>query len=285
MTLRIVCAFALSCWAVWGQDTPPNKPEFEAVSVKPAQPEPMGRVRVGMNDDAGMLRSTNVSLQNIISAAYRVKDYQVQGPDWLSSTRFEIEAKLPAGASQDQIPEMLQGMLAERFKLAVQHGRKDHAVYALVAGKSGPKLKPAEITVKGAGAAGAMPGKGALPRGQMMVQMAPSGVHLKTPTASLDNFAEMLSRFSERPVVNLTDIAGQYDFDLIFVPETTRGMPGPMGPPQGEADHGRPPSDDTKEEAVSMFEAVERYGLKLEPRRAPLEMLIVDHMERTPTEN
>jgi len=284
MKPQIVCAFALSCWAMRGQDAP-AKPEFEAVSIKPAQQEPMGRVRIGMNADAGMLRYTNVSLNNIICAAYRVKEYQVQGPDWLNSARFEIEAKLPAGASQDQIPEMLQGMLAERFRLAVQHDRKEHAVYALVVGKSGPKLKRADIAAKDAGPAGAMPGKGGFARGQMMVRMAASGVHLKTPSASLENFAEMLSRFSERPVVNMTNIQGQYDFDLEFVPETMRGMPAPMKPPQGEADHERPPSDEPKEEAVSMFEAVERCGLKLEPRKAPIQVLVVDHVERTPTKN
>ena len=88
---------------------------FEVVSIKPAQPESGGKMRVAMNADAGMLRYINVSLKDCIRVAYRVKDFQVEGPDWLNSARFDIVAKLPADASKDQIPDMLQDLLAERF--------------------------------------------------------------------------------------------------------------------------------------------------------------------------
>ncbi len=249
---------------------------FEVVSIKPAQPESGGKMRVAMNADAGMLRYINVSLKDCIRVAYRVKDFQVEGPDWLNSARFDIVAKLPADASKDQIPDMLQDLLAERFKLAVHRDTKEHAIYALIVGKNGPKLKSADSTppdkpVK----SGNVEKGGAPPPGAMMMRFDPSGMHLHAPSATLGNLADMLSHFSERPVVDMTGIQGHYDFDLSFAPETMRGMPPPPHPPEAEP----------AEPAPSMFEAVQQYGLKLEPRKGPLEFVMVDHIERVPTEN
>jgi uncharacterized protein (TIGR03435 family) len=239
-------------------------------------------MRVAMNSDAGMLRYINVSLKDCIRVAYRVKDFQVEGPDWLNGARFDIVAKLPAGASKDQIPDMLQDLLAERFKLAVHRGTKEHAIYALIVAKNGPKLKPAEATLPDQARKPTNIGKGdAPPLGAMMMRFDPSGMHLRAPSATLSNFADMLSRFSERPVVDMTGIQGRYDFDLAFAPETMRGMPPPL-PGGGE----RPgPDNNTAEPAPSMSEAVQRYGLKLEPRKGPLEIITVDHIDRVPTEN
>jgi uncharacterized protein (TIGR03435 family) len=118
------------------------------------------------------------------------------------------------------------------------------------------------------------------------MMMGPDGAHLKAPSATLPVLAEMISRFSERPVVDMTGIEGQYDFDLVFSPETTRGVQmagrGPM-PPAGGGE--RSPADAPVERAGSMYESVQRYGLKLEPRKAPMEVLVVDHIEKVPTEN
>jgi len=243
-----------------------------------------------MNADGGMLRYSNVSLKDCIRNAYRVKDFQVQGPDWLDSTRFDIVAKLPDGSSQDQIPEMLQALLAERFKLTLHRDTKEHAIYALVAGKGGPKLKPADASMAPPpppGVAPPPPDKtGGMPRGAIMMQIDPAGAHLKAPSATLANLADTISRFTERPVVDMTGIEGRYDFDLVFSPEMTRNMrvmtAGGM-PPPGAGDHAA--SDAPAEPAGSIFDSVQRYGLKLEPRKAPMEVIIVDHIEKTPTEN
>ncbi len=292
----ILCTFFLSCCVTFGGQPPatgpqPNsavqseqKPAFEVASIKPSEPMPMGRMRITMGADAGMVRYTNVALKDCIRVAYRVKEFQIEGPDWLGSERFDILAKLPAGSSQDQIPEMLQALLAERFKLALHRDTKEHAIYALVAAKGGPKLKAAEVAV-GDPASGKPAGAGA-PRGNVSIMAGPNGAHLKAPSATLSNLAEMISRFSERPVVDMTGIQGQYDFDLVFSPETMRSMPGgmkgPMGPPPGGE---RLPADAVAERAGSIYDSVQRYGLKLEPRKAPMEILVVDHIEKTPTEN
>ena len=313
-TCIVRIAFLLvSCCVAFAQQ-PSGSPSFEVASIKPSAPQPMGMMKIMMNADAGMLRYTNVSLKGVICTAYRVKDFQIDGPDWLGSARFDIVAKFPDGATKDQVPEMLQSLLAERFKLALHRDTKDHAIYALVAGKGGAKLKPADVQTRdvpsspaapgpsagaapsgGSGAGGDAPRNtgpggpggpaGAPPRGGMMMMMDPSGMHLKANAATLASLTDALSRFTERPIVDMTDIKGQYDFDLVFAPETMRGMPrgaGPMPPPGGERPAG---TDAPAEQAASIFDAVERYGLKLEPRKAPLEILTIDHIEKTPTEN
>jgi len=259
---------------------------FEVASIKPSVPPATGLVFIGMNADGGMLRYTNVSLKDFIRVAYRVKDFQVQGPEWIGDTRFDIVAKLPAGSSKDQIPEMLQALLADRFKLLVHRESKVHSIYALVVAKGGPKLKPADVSPDDAAAAGGKGDGSGLPRGKLMMKLDPGGAHLRAPSATLAGLAEMISRVSERPVVDMTGIQGQYDFDLVFSPETMRGMPGgkggPMPPPPPA---GGQPSDPSAEPAGTIFESVRTYGLKLEPRKAPLDVLIVDRMEKAPTEN
>ena len=299
----ILCATLLSGCAAFGQ-----QPAFEVASIKPAAPMQMGKMMIRMTADAGMLRYTNVSLEDCIRNAYRVKDFQVQGPDWLGGARFDIVAKLPDGASQDQVPEMLQALLADRFKLVLHREAKEHAIYALVAAKGGPKLKPAEVSadvpppgdgpaVSGgmvAGGPGGLP-KGGPPRGNVMMRMDSAGAHLKAPSATIAMLADMLSRFSERPVVDMSGIEGRYDFDLVFSPETIHGMaggpgPGPgrgpmMAPPPGGAPEHPPVDAPPAGSAGSIYDSVQHYGLKLEPRKAPMEILIVDSIEKTPTEN
>lgn len=308
----------LCCAAAVAQST--GNLSFEVASVKLSAPQSMNMIRVGMQVDGGMLRYNNVSLRDIVRAAYRVKDFQIDGPDWLGSARFDVTAKLPEGATEEQVPEMLRSLLAERFKLVVHRDTKEHPIYALVVGKDGPKLKPADsqtaaalaMPVDGDGPkAGGVPGRvrtadadvartgtpgGPIstntnsstagpggPRMGMRMMMDPSGMHLTAPSATLAQLTDALSRFTERPVVDTTGIKGQYDFDLVFAPETMRGLPrGPMPPAGGERPQG---AESQPEQGPSIFEAVQQYGLKLEPRKGPLEMLTIDHIEKTPTEN
>jgi uncharacterized protein (TIGR03435 family) len=270
---------------MFGQQ-PSGKLAFEVASIKPSDPSPQGQLQIRMGADAGMLRYSNVSLKDCIRVAYRVKDFQVEGPDWIGRARFDIVAKLPDGSSQDQIPEMLQSLLADRFKLTLHRDTKEHAIYALVAGKGGPKLKPAEVPTGDGAAARGNAGTSGPRRGGMTIDVDGAGAHLKAASATLATLGEMISRFSERPVVDMTGIQGQYDFELVFSPEALRGVPGPAGgpmPPPGEG--GRGPSDAAADGAGSIHDSVQRYGLKLEPRKAPMEVLIVDHVESTATEN
>jgi len=252
-----------------------EKPTFEVASIKPSDPNPSNTVWIGMDANAGTVHYTNITLRDCIRAAYRVRDFQVQGPDWIRDARYEITAKLAAG-TQDQIPEMLQSLLAERFKLSLRRGTKDQQVNALVIGKDGPRLKVAEAKV--AGQLMTALGPDGKPRPAMTYAVLPSGVQLRAPAATLATVAEFLSRLMERPVVDMTGLTGQYDMTLMFMPE----MMGGISASAATNGDGRPAFP---EPGPSLFDAVLQYGLKLEARKAPMELLTVVHAERTPTEN
>jgi uncharacterized protein (TIGR03435 family) len=122
-------ALVLVAVVVSGQ-TPPA---FEVASIKPAPPITTiaaqiqsGKIHVGMTIDAARVDIGFMSLADLIRVAYRVKPYQISGPDWMREERFDIVAKLPDGASTDQVPEMLQALLAERFNLKVHRESKEH---------------------------------------------------------------------------------------------------------------------------------------------------------------
>src|SRR5437762_3464277 len=129
-------------------------PAFEVASVKPSEPLTpaaiaSGKLHIGMKVDAKRVDIGNMSLMQLICKAYDVKPFQVSGPSWLQSPglsgqRFDIVANLPEGITKEQVPQMLQGLLAERFKLAIHRESKEQAVYALVAGKGALKIKPSE---------------------------------------------------------------------------------------------------------------------------------------------
>src|SRR5579864_2150106 len=116
MKLCVICAYSVIALAQQHTD----KPTFEVASIKPFDPESSRQMWTGMSLDAGMVRYTNISLKQCIRTAYRVRDFQIEGPAWINDARFEITAKMPTGTPQNQIPEMLQTLLAERFKLRLR---------------------------------------------------------------------------------------------------------------------------------------------------------------------
>jgi uncharacterized protein (TIGR03435 family) len=200
----------------------------------------------------------------------------IEGPKWMDDARFAITAKLAAGAPQSQILEMLQALLAERFKLSLRRDMRVQSVYALVVGKDGPKLKRAELITDSKASTSLGPdGK---PRSLMGYQFVPAGVRIQAPAASLGGFAELMSRFTEQPVVDMTGLEGQYEFNLTFAPQSIRNF--------SPADTvGLDGKEVFSEPGPSMFKAVEPFGLRLEGRKAAIEMVTVTHLERAPTEN
>jgi uncharacterized protein (TIGR03435 family) len=249
-----------------------QQPRFEVASIKPFEPVPGGPVV--MSADGALVTYTNITLLDCIRGAYRVRDFQIVGPDWMTTARFEITAKLPAGASADQIPEMLQALLAERFKLKIRREMKEQRFYALLVGNSGARLEPAEV--KAADNSPQALGPDGKPRPIMGYFTPPGGaVSITAPSATIESLVGLVSRFTARPVVDMTGIKGQYEFQLDFAAETDQG---PHTPPvDGAATPAEP--------AHSVFDAFKQYGLRLEARKAPIEMLIVTHLEKEPTEN
>lgn len=129
-------------------------------SIKPSAPPGTGANRVlgGMHIDGSQVNWTFLSLKDYIVSAYRVRIYQIAGPDWLGTERFDIDAKLPGGGSPQDAPRMLQTLLADRFHLQIHREQKDFAVYGLVVGKGGLKMKePADSGPSGGGLSGLCP--------------------------------------------------------------------------------------------------------------------------------
>jgi uncharacterized protein (TIGR03435 family) len=255
--------------------TAASGPQFEVASIKASDPNPSNPMFIGMSADGTIVTYKNITLRDCIQGAYRAREFQVVGPDWMTNARFEIRAKLPQGASSDQIPEMLQALLAERFKLEIRHDVKDQNVYALLVGDGGAKLKPAEQPV-GDNLPKAL-GPDGKPRSGMMFRYLQGGVAIAAPSASLASLVGLMSRFTARPVVDMTAIAGQYDFSLTFASETIN--------PNESAFPGSESAATSAEPVPSLFDAVKQYGLRLEARKAPVEMFIVTHVEKMPTEN
>jgi uncharacterized protein (TIGR03435 family) len=250
---------------------------FEVASIRPAAPQTGRKVHVSFGADPGKINYKNVSLSEVLQRAYRVRPQQVTGPSWLDSDRFDIVAKLPEGATNDQVPLMLQNLIIERFKLTLRRERKEMPVYALAVGKNGPKLEMAAESESVSGKqAGTMFRDGSRP-GMVLVE----GYKV-----TLSRFADMLSKVMDRPVVDQTGIQGNYNFTFEVSSEDLRyTKPGAM--PRPDAGGGKSEDGPAPESAPagSLFSAIQKLGLKLEPRKAPLDFIVIDKGERVPTEN
>lgn len=257
-------AVAATAWA----QTPSATPAFEVASVKLSAPVTDGRVVVSMGGDPGRINYTGLPLRMLIARAYNVKDYQVTGLDGFSGERYDIVAKLPPDTPREQVPLMLQNLLAERFKLKLHKEQKEMPVYALVVGKGGVKMKEVEPA----------------PGGNRQVNINRGKLDL--PKSPISALADMLSRMLDRPVLDMSETKASYDIALEFTPdESIRG--GMMGMRMAGPGAGPGPAPDRPEGAApNIFTAIqEQLGLKLESRKAPVDILVVDHAEKVPTEN
>ena len=309
---KFLAGLILTACAIWAQAP---AIQFEVASIRPAgalaAQAASGKIHVGMNIDAARVDIGSMSLADLIRIAYKVKAYQITGPDWMKSQRFDILAKMPEGANKDQVPEMLQALLADRFKLTIHRDKKEQAVYALVVGKGGPKLKesppdpapaPADkddkamtIAIEKGPVSISREGRGAVvnggPMGTTRVSMGPNGVmHMESTKVTLPDFADLISRFVDRPVVDTTGLKGTYQIGVDLSMDDMRNMARAAGmtlPPQGGgAEPAKSPGDAASEPSgTSIFTTVQQLGLKLEPRKLPVDMIVVDHLEKTPTEN
>ena len=288
-------------------------------SVKPAAPIVGSRIMVMMrggpgSPDPGQITYNNVTVKNVLTTAYGVKGFQISGPGWLDSERYDIVAKLPRGATKAEFMVMLQNLLAERFKLTLHREKKDLPMYALVVGKNGPKLKesveepaPNEGDAPKAGGPADGPvvmrrmpmGKDGFPvlppgsggRGSMAIMMMNGNARMTASGQSMAGLAEMLSNQMDLPVVDMTGLTGKYDFTLYFAPEALVGMrlgaPPAPGPPPGEGGGGMPDASTPDAQSnPSLFTALqEELGLKLDQRKGPVDLLVIDHLEKAPVEN
>jgi uncharacterized protein (TIGR03435 family) len=236
-------------------------PAFEVATIKQDEQISVedvvsGKARLGATIDASQMSLRYASLASIIIRAYRIQTYQLTAPDWTrTQPYFDILAKIPEGNTKEQVPEMLQTLLRDRFKLAVHRDTKDIPAYVLLVGKNGPKLKEA--------AAGAPPA--------FRMTTRPGGVFHFEMTSSMPDFAQALVTYVGRPVFDRTDLKGRYEIAMDVTRENPQDNPGAAPAPQSQG--------------TEFVSAVEQLGLKLDARKEPVEMIVVDHVEKIPTEN
>jgi uncharacterized protein (TIGR03435 family) len=252
MVIRIYFVILLATSAL-GQ-TLESSPAFEVASVK---------LNTGsapyFNAGPGQFEIRNYPLKILIFMAYGVSDYSFSGPNWLDSVKLDVVAKLPSSAGGLSPKEralmtnvMLQRLLEERFKLKIHREEKFIPGYALVVAPGGPKMRPTESPTRAA-------------------------VRLGSITGGSSTIAQIVASAASalaKPVRDMTGLSGNYEVDLRF----TLDDPAIAGAANTSADPGdRPPS---------IFTALqEQLGLRLEPRNFPIQIVVVDHVERVPTEN
>ncbi|HEY7393111.1 MAG TPA: TIGR03435 family protein [Bryobacteraceae bacterium] len=266
-------------------------PEFEVATIRPSGNQREGQVKVGLHMDGAQVRIAYFTLKDYIGMAYRMRVSQVFGPDWISSDRFDIAATIPQGHKPDEFREMLQALLAERFQLKFHQEQREFSVYALALGKRPLKLKrvpPDEDTgnssepleVAGGGSVAGVSVN--LGHGSSW-SFAPNRFEAKK--LSMEVFASNLERFADRPIVDKTGLQGQFDFAFDINPEDYQPMlirsaiaAGVSLPPQALR-----LLDGSS--SASLSDALEQIGLRLEPRKEPLDVIVVDNTNKTPSEN
>ena len=290
-------------------------PAFEVASVKVSAPLPPGVMtfRLGAlpaSTDPGRVDYQGVSLKALIARAYDVKEYQVEGPQWLESERYDVMAKIPEGTDKAQLRPMLQRLLADRFRVSLHHESKPMAVYTLSVAKGGPKLEEVDadklppLPAPGSGAAAPPPPpppgpggamtmpKGAMPAGAVRMMMGPSNRTI-TGNLTVERLCTVLANLTDRPFVDLTELKGTYAFNLTWTPDENEKMGGKLAPAiamHGGAD--APPAgangaapDGANDPGQTLAQALQTtYGLKLEAKKNPADILVIDHAEKVPTE-
>jgi uncharacterized protein (TIGR03435 family) len=226
-------------------------------SIKPSQTQSgqnqpgrgLATLREDINTDPGRLAMMNVTLSTATRWAYKLGVYEISGPEWISTQRFDIVAKAPAPVPEEQLRVMLQSLLKERFKLEAHRESRQLSGYALVVRKNGTKLKPVE-----GGGEGSMTGAAMMFEGHKM---------------PLSRLADIISSALRTPVRDMTKLEGFYDFKVDLRPYLTGLQPGEQL--------------DLVSVATTALDA--ELGLRLEARKLPTDVLVVDRAEKTPTEN
>lgn len=250
-------------------------PTFEAASVKPNNSgDPTIMLRPFQA--GGRADFTNIPLNILLQRAYGVQNFQISGgPGWIASDRFDIVAKTPANTSVDQLTAMLRALLEDRFKLALHRETRELPIYALVVPRADGKLKMQRSEADCA----AMMTRPGPPIGPPAPNERPvCGMNSTRPGQilagglTMADLARRLSQILGRVVEDHTMLTGGFDFDLEWTPDQPPPLLGPQAP-------GYDPN------GPSLFVAVqEQLGLKLEARKGPVDVLVIDHVEK-PEEN
>ena len=291
---KIACALlaAFGCSACYAQ-TGNGRPEFEVVSVK-ASPPVGSSYTVGCKGgpgtkDPGMFQCQNFSMMNLLTRAYGLPRYAITAPDWAPLVMFDLTAKVPEGATKEQFAMMLQNMLIDRFKLALHHESKEMPKYDLVLGKGGPKFKE---TVEAPPPKEGDPPKPPPPPGPsglgkdgfpvlggngMIVMNGRARIFYSNCT--MEQAAKQFASELRKPVTDATGLQGKYDIGLYWLQDSM-----PASAPA--ASTGAPSAAEPDITGPTLLQAIQdQLGLRLEAKKGPVDILVVDHVEKLPTDN
>jgi uncharacterized protein (TIGR03435 family) len=233
----------------------PAGPSFEVASIKRSA---HGGQESLVAQPGGGLTGTSIPLRFLIRTAYQLQDDQILGgPEWISAERFDLTAKPEGNAPLTRLVPMLKALLAERFKLAVHIEQRELPIFTLVAlpgnGRRAPGLRATACPAPDID----------LSRPERCANISQGRGRLTLRGMPLSQLLPFLAPAVNRTIVDKTALDGRYDIDLTWTPELSSTAP----------------------EAVSIFTALqEQLGLKLESTKGPVEVLVIDHVER-PTEN
>ncbi len=279
---KTICAgliLILAAGVASSQTSTAERQTFEVASVKPARSE-TGRFTMNGGpgtSDPGRISYANIMLRRILLNAYEVKNYQISGPEWLDTARFDITARVPDGTTMERFRAMLRNLLETRFQMKIHRESRELPIYALVAAKNGPKIKPSVkappngvpgedqlATIRGDEGKDGFPALSLRAPG-LVIETKDGLARITAKEVPLTKLTDLLSGQVGRPVIDTTGLPEDYSFVLYFTPEGVN-----------TGDHAEP----------SIFGALqEQLGLRLEARKGPVEMLVIDQALRIPTEN
>src|SRR5580658_5492989 len=247
-----------------------------------------------MHVDGAQIRAAGLSLRDLLAIAYKIKATLISGPDWTASERFDISATLPAGGTAAQLPEMFQALLADRFQVKTHKDKKEFPVYALLVAKGGSKMKEAQLDSDDNNkdrppgtrdAATTATGNGVSVNFGHGSSFTFANNRFEAHKLTMRLFSGNLERFADRQIVDMTGLTGQYDFAFDVMPEDYRAMllraavwVGANLPPEAQKmlDASSP---------AALGDALQQIGLRLDARKAPLDVLVIDDALKTPTAN
>jgi uncharacterized protein (TIGR03435 family) len=298
---------ALGFTAVIAQDADIR---FEVASVRLSAPAERGQRRGGpptVSPDRVVYQRT--LFRKLLMDAYGVQLGQIKGPAWTTADAisggpiFDVSANLPPGATREQIPTMLQNLLKDRFKLSVHREEAPSLAFAIVVVKPGSKLKTSagprqESEYAELGPRGAVKydvGKDGFPNLFPKLGMGAtfdgSTVRMRFRDYPLVELVRQFSFMLNVPIIDSTGLTGHYDFTLEFtLPENTNAVAVramlPLSPDQQVPRKTAVPTDGELAAASAVSSAMEKQlGLKLQATRLPRDLLVIDHVEKTPTDN
>jgi uncharacterized protein (TIGR03435 family) len=252
-------------------------PAFEVASVKVAPPFTPGAspARGCSKADPALFRCNGITLKMLLMLAndmswQQQRSYQIQGPDWLDTESYDVMAKVPQGEPAARIPAMLLTLLTERFRMKTHKESRILPAYELNVAKGGAKLKAVDVTklpatLEPTGRPGAQRSLNSMPAGVLAQSSQAGGIRLARGNVAMEQLTDYLTGQFARPVIDNTGLKGTYAIDLAYVPE--------------EVDSGAPMA------VATLPQALQALGLRLDSKKAPIDVIVVDSANKIPTKN